>query len=157
MANYRSKGEDNPAYRHGHNLFGERSAEYTCWAGIKARTGNPNEPLFPYYGGRGITMDLTWDDFTVFLLDVGEKPTPQHSLDRIDNERGYCKDNVRWATKKEQARNRRSNLVFERNGEKHCLREWCEIFSVPYKRTWRRIKDGWSFDEAVTSRGQANG
>lgn len=144
-------GEDNPAFVHGHNCRGGRSAEYHIWSGIKDRVLNKNTALYPFYGGRGITIEPSWSEsFEAFLTDVGPRPSTGHSLDRIDNDQGYHPDNVRWATKKEQARNRRSNIVIEYRGETRCLKEWCEVLGVNYKRTWRRVNAGWTFEKAIS-------
>lgn len=82
--------------------------EYKCWQQIKQRCLNPNHRAYPNYGGRGITIALEWvDDFEAFLVHVGFRPTPKHSLDRINNDRGYEPGNVRWVSWVEQNRNRR--------------------------------------------------
>ncbi len=85
-----------------------RSAEYRCWRHIKSRCYNPNVPTFNDYGGRGLTVCSQWlQSFPTFLSDMGPKPSPKHSLDRINNDDGYHPANCRWATRTEQARNRR--------------------------------------------------
>jgi hypothetical protein len=72
------------------------------------RCENPNDQAYPRYGGRGITVCPEWRaDFAAFLRDVGRRPNPELSIDRIDNDRGYEPGNVRWATAKQQANNRR--------------------------------------------------
>lgn len=92
---------------HGHARKGAPTAEYRAWCGILERCQNPNNHTYPYYGGRGITIDPSWLDFATFLADVGPRPSPAYSVDRIDNALGYAPGNVRWATRIEQARNRR--------------------------------------------------
>ena len=80
---------------------------YETWVGMRRRCHSPKNEAFARYGGRGIEVCPEWrDDFLQFLADVGERPTPNHSLDRIDNDKGYEPGNVRWATPQEQADNR---------------------------------------------------
>ena len=86
---------------------------YTLWRNIKTRCLNPLNHHFPFYGGRGITCYEPWAaSFERFATDllaaIGQKPSPQHSLDRIDNTRGYEPGNLQWATMRDQSRNRRS-------------------------------------------------
>jgi len=126
-------------YIHGHRygLLGKPTPEYHCWAGILKRVKNPNDKLYPYYGGRGICVDPKWETFEGFLEDIGTKPEGDLSLDRIDNDKGYYKDNVRWATRTEQSRNRRNNIIVDWTGEETCLAEACEYFGWSYKIVWR--------------------
>lgn len=83
--------------------------EYRAWAGIKNRCNNPNTRDYHYYGGRGITVSDDWvNSFHNFLLDMGMRPNGNYSIDRIDNNKNYTKDNCRWASKRTQVLNRRT-------------------------------------------------
>lgn len=85
-----------------------RTAEYAAWTEMRKRVLNPRHKSYENYGGRGIGICQRWlDCYEHFLADMGRKPSPQHSLDRIDNDADYGQDNCRWATRSEQAKNRR--------------------------------------------------
>lgn len=139
--------------RHGEARRGHKTPEYNTWTGIRKRCHNPKDHLYPYYGGRGIFMCEAWRaSYEKFVQDVGRKPGPEFSLDRKDNERGYEPGNVRWATDAEQRRNKRSNVYATLNGETRILKDWAELYGVPYKRVHQRVRvHGWSLERALTA------
>ena len=100
---------------HGAARNNEMTGEYRSWRAMKCRTTNPNDPYYKIYGGRGITVCERWiNSFAVFLQDMGPKPSPEHTLDRINNDGNYEPGNVRWATRKEQNANKRNPWITRR-------------------------------------------
>lgn len=107
----RSTGAKATAYKHGGAAGDALSPEYKVWRGIKRRCFMPNDPAYPRYGGRGIRLCDRWMDFNAFLSDMGPRPSPDHSIDRIDNDGNYEPGNCRWATRAEQSQNRRNTRL----------------------------------------------
>lgn len=104
------------------------------------------------YGGRGISVCPEWlDDFSRFLADVGPRPTPKHSLDRIDVNGNYEPDNVRWATAREQQWNQRHTRMVERDGELVPAAKLAYEAGLHVNVLMRRIKLGWDLDRAMTT------
>ena len=104
------------------------------------------------YFERGIEVCDEWKGdggFEHFLAHVGRRPTAKHSLDRVDNSKGYEPGNVRWATRRQQQRNMRSNLVLTIDGETKCLAEWAEESPVSENTIYYRLKRGWPHKDAV--------
>lgn len=127
-----------------------RTAEYVAWVGIKGRCLNTENKNYSNYGGRGIGIDDRWaESFENFLDDMGNKPTPSHSIDRIDNDGNYSLENCRWATKKVQARNRRITRTIEYNGESKSLAEWAEVTGIHRATIASRISAGWTTGRAL--------
>jgi len=81
--------------------------EYRVWLNIRNRCNNPRTPAYKNYGARGIKVCPEWDDFAVFIADMGRRPSPELTVERKDNDKGYSKQNCKWATRLEQARNSR--------------------------------------------------
>ena len=105
---------------------------------------------FSYYGGRGIRVCDRWvQSFANFLDDVPPRPSKDHQLERIDNNGHYEPNNVRWATRFEQGRNRRNNVIVEVRGRKMCLVEAVEMYGLPYQRVHLRLRRGWSIERAL--------
>jgi hypothetical protein len=104
------------------------------------------------YGGRGIQVCERWrTSFMAFLADMGERPSTEHSLDRIDNDGNYEPGNCRWATKQIQARNRRCNRVISLNGEARTVAEWSELLGVSPRTIYSRLNKGQPIERALST------
>lgn len=124
--------------------------EYNIWRSMLARCKNPNLECYANYGGRGITVCDRWQEsFEDFIADVGSRPSPLHTLDRIDNNAGYEPGNVRWATQDEQNRNKRSNHFLTIDNRTQCVTDWAREFGVPISCFYGRTRRGWAPEEAI--------
>ncbi len=104
---------------------------YNAWSAMVRRCTKPKDAAFKNYGGRGITVCARWlDSFEAFYADMGEKPSKKHSLERIDNSKGYSPDNCKWATQAEQCRNRRGNRWVEFRGQRMILAEFARHIGI---------------------------
>lgn len=137
---------------HGHSFVnGRATPEYDAWSSMKRRCLNPRAPNFKDYGGRGIAICQTWvDSFEAFLGAMGPRPSPSHSLDRIDNDGPYSPENCRWADRLQQARNRRSNHIVEVNGRSLTVTEAALQAGVNIETVRTRISRGWSIERALS-------
>lgn len=119
-------------YKHGEaTKRSPKTKEYLTWSRIKTRCLNPNYKEFNLYGGRGIKMCDRWrSSFSNFLSDMGRAPSPDHSIDRIDNNGNYEPGNCRWATTKEQNKNKSDTLFVTINGQNKPLTEWAELSGI---------------------------
>lgn len=133
-----------------------KSPTYKSWAGAKDRCTNLNTPCYPSYGGRGIKMCERWaNSFEAFLKDMGPRPSPKHSLDRVDNDGDYEPGNCRWATQDEQSNNRRTNRMFSAFGESKTVADWlrdprCVVRLATTLRN-RIVAYGWPPEKAITT------
>jgi hypothetical protein len=134
---------------HGHSRVGEITPTYRTWVAMVERCTKPQHRSFANYGGRGIVVCLRWRKFENFLSDMGERPSPQYSIDRIDPNGDYKPDNCRWATSREQGRNRRTNHVIEIDGERMTVIEAAERFGVKDVTIRARLRAGKSAAQAV--------
>jgi hypothetical protein len=130
-----------------------KSPEYQSWTGMKGRCHNDKNPGYHRYGGRGIKVCKRWrDSFENFLVDVGRRPTPHHTLDRFpDNDGDYKPGNVRWATKLEQSQNTRLNVNITFKGKTRCISEWARVVGLNQVTLSRRLRHGWSIKRALTT------
>jgi len=134
-----------------------RTVEYTAWVTMKDRCLDPTSKSFPYYGGRGITICLEWlQNYSAFLSYVGRRPSSDHQIDRINNNGNYEPGNVRWATRKEQCRNRRSSHVVTAFGTTATIAEWAEKTGKKAKLISQRIGLGWEPERALTAKSRRN-
>jgi hypothetical protein len=127
------------------------SGEFETWCNMKARCYNPNIKQYKDWGGRGITVCQEWlDSFEQFYVDMGPRPSSEYSIDRIDNDGNYCKENCRWATRREQGNNTRSNLLIPYGGKTQNLTDWSIELKIKYSTLAGRIGKGWTIEEAFT-------
>lgn len=130
-----------------------KSPEYAAWQHMRNRCGNPNAKQYADYGGRGISVCDRWlgsDGFINFYADMGQRPSGNHSIDRIDVDGGYDPSNCRWATKTEQQNNRRDNNFIEWNGVKKTATEWARNLGASVDTIKHRVRSGWPIDIALT-------
>jgi len=140
------------AIRHGAYLSeAEFNSEYRSWKAMRSRCNCKKTTHYERYGGRGITYDPAWDDFNNFLADMGPKENPKLELERIDNEKNYCKENCRWATRKEQTRNRggkRATRLYTFEGKTMCIADWAREVGISPQSMQKRLNKGWPLERA---------
>lgn len=123
---------------------------FDVWHSMVQRCHCETHRAYAKYGGRGITVCDRWrQDFSAFLHDIGPRPSSAHSLDRVDNERGYSPENCRWATRNEQQRNRSDSRIVCHDGVQKHLSEWSELVGISPQTIWRRLLAGWSTERAL--------
>lgn len=121
-----------------HGMSG--SPEYLAWCDMRLRCTDEKDIQYPNYGARGIKVCDEWmNSFENFIAHIGRRPSPDHSLDRIDNDVDYQPGNVRCATAKQQVRNRRCTLTVDLDGQEHVFAELCEQRGLPYHIVWQRV------------------
>ena len=131
-----------------HGMTGTR--EYQIWRQLIQRCTNPSRPCFKDYGGRGVTVCDRWrNSFTAFHQDMGDRPVGK-SIDRIDNDGPYAPENCRWASRQEQANNRRSNRWIEVGGDSLTVSQWSRRLGGSRFLVPRRLRRGWPEQLAVT-------
>lgn len=142
--------------RHGHCCGNVSSAEYVTWQQMIRRCRDPRNKRYESYGGRGITVCERWLLFDNFFEDMGMKPEAM-SLDRIDPNGNYEPSNCRWASLKQQARNKVNTIWVKVDGKRISLSEYCEERGLKYHMVWTRIrKFGWSLEKATTTKARGS-
>lgn len=141
---------------HGYTAGYRPKSEYSTWTAMIARCHRETWINYADYGGRGVTVCDRWrfgedqaTGFECFIADMGAKPSKSHTLERIDGAREYCPDNCRWATRKEQARNRRSNRVVPYKGQHLLLSDALTASGISESGFYARVKNGWTEQEAL--------
>jgi len=127
-------------YNKKHGLHGTKI--YMVWLNMKRRCYSKKAKDYKYYGGRGIKMCKEWADIFKFKHDMGDPPEGM-TIDRIDNDKDYSKENCRWATMKQQNKNRRSNVMIEYHGAIKCLTDWATEYKINRATLSYRIKAKW--------------
>jgi hypothetical protein len=134
---------------HGYARPGKIIPEYRIWYAIKERCNNPNSKAYPDYGMRGIAICEKWEhDFVAFISDVGRRPSKEYTLDRIDNDGNYEPGNVRWATRIEQANNKRTSILVTYKGQTKPLPVWCRELGIRYTLIKDRLWHKWPIERA---------
>jgi len=129
------------------------TSEWGAWTSMKERCTNKNHPSYCHYGGRGITVCPQWlKSFENFYADMGPKPAGL-TLDRINNDSGYYKENCRWATRKEQSRNQRRNVYVEAFGRRLIVTDWAGVLKISPTSLREALKAGETLEHIVARRG----
>ncbi len=125
---------------------------YEIWKRMRQRCNNPNSSNADTHYNRGIKVCERWNTFENFLSDMGKPPTNGHSIDRINNDGNYEPNNCRWATRSEQAYNRRSTRLIKFKGETKPLKKWCIELGFNFRTIQNRLNQyGWSVEKAFTT------
>jgi hypothetical protein len=129
-----------------------RTRTYEVWKRMRQRCNNPNSSNAETHYNRGIRVCERWNKFENFLEDMGEIPEGDYSIDRIDNNGNYEPSNCKWATRKEQSNNRRSNKILIFQGKSKTLRQWCDKLNLNYRTIQNRLNSyGWSIEKALST------
>lgn len=127
------------------------SAEIKIWYKMRDRCMNPKSKSYKHYGARGISICNRWMDSSLFLSDMGTRPSPHHSIDRIDVNGNYEPSNCRWTTHTQQANNRRNTKQYTYNNDTKTIPEWCKALNLNYKNVNLRISQKWSIHRALST------
>lgn len=141
------------AKKHGAYLGGRENPMHSRWRAMILRCHDPKNQNFASYGGRGIFVCERWRNedtgYPAFCADMGERPTLQHSIDRIDNDGPYSPENCRWATRGEQGENRRTCRMVTMNGRQVPLSVAAKATGLTHAVLWHRLSHGWTEHDAL--------
>lgn len=141
------KGQLHPSYKHG---LTAKIPEYGIWQSMIRRCHNKTDKTYQFYGARGIYVCDRWiNSFTNFYQDMGQRPSEKYSIDRIDNNKGYYKENCKWSTSKEQSNNRRKCKYINYNNKTQTIKQWSEELGIPEETIHSRIKKNVDIDTAL--------
>lgn len=126
---------------------------YETWKKMRDRCNRPNATQYKDYGGRGIKVCEEWDkSFQAFYdWSYANGYDDNLTIDRIDNNKGYYPENCRWATYKEQMRNKRTNHIITYKNQSQCISQWCEELNLSYSAVTGRLRRGWSVEKALST------
>jgi hypothetical protein len=116
--------------------------EYKRWQSMRDRCQRPATNGYARYGGAGIKVCDRWQSFENFYADMGPIPSPDHQVDRIDNAKGYEPGNCRWATRREQANNKRGTIIATIGGQSRTIAQWADASGLKYDTVFVRHKRG---------------
>lgn len=129
-----------------------RHKTLSCWSNMISRCHNPKGSGYKRYGARGIVVCDRWrESSSNFIQDMGYAPSRKHSIERIDNSKGYCKENCKWATKDEQCRNTRKNVYLTLDGITMVRKDWANKLGIAEASLKGRLKRGWSIRKTLTT------
>lgn len=123
--------------------------EYSVWASMMTRCTNPKASNFKHYGARGIYVCGRWQKFSNFIRDMGARPSSRHTIERKNSDGNYEPSNCRWATRKEQANNRRSNRMITFNGKTQSVSMWADEVGISAETIRQRLIRGWSMIDTL--------
>jgi hypothetical protein len=143
--------QDTTTRRKTHKHGRSRSTEYCIWRGMLRRCYGTTSRAYRFYGARGVTVCDSWrEDFRNFFADMGERPSLEYTLDRINTYGPYSPENCRWATRKQQANNTRANAIITFNGKTMSVTQWAETVGISPITLSNRLKRGWSIARAMS-------
>lgn len=140
---------------HGHAKRSGYSSEYISWMNMRRRCNNDNHNRYKFYKGKGITYPEKWESFSEFLKDMGHKPEENYTIERLNVDLPYSKNNCVWASTKVQANNKSNNILILKQGDSKpmSLKHWCDLEGVDYKKAHYRFKYKGDSIESILGKG----
>lgn len=142
--------QSRPIHGYSRSRDGLPSRTYNSWCAMKKRCNNPNSSNYHLYGARGVTYDPRWEKFENFLEDMGERPKGM-TLGRIDNEKGYFKENCAWETIEQQNNNKQNSRLITFEEQTMSIAQWAKKLGIHRNNILRRLDAGWSIEKTLTT------